>query len=110
MRGISALHLEATRKHKKLALTSVNELKTAKFSGRIKDSKLEPWKVSSDSGSSVASSDAALGFWQFACPCWCNSSEDEPGKDVPACSCSSLTLESDDGDDESVGSTSSVAE
>ena len=68
---ISVLHLEAARArhnkavsgtqgHNQRSLATVNELTTVEFPGRIKNSKLEPWKVSSDSGSSVASSDAAL--------------------------------------------------
>ena len=89
---------------KRQSLARVDELK-AEFPGRrSKDSKLEPLEVNSDSGS-VASSDAALRFLQFAC--LCDSSENEPlESDVPTRR--SLTLESDNGD-ESVGS-SSVAE
>ena len=109
MTTVNALNLQpATIKshqlNKRHYLARVDELK-AEFSGRWgKDSKPEPLEVNSDSGS-VASSDAALRFLQFASPC--DSSENEPlESDVPTCR--SLTLESDDGD-ESVGS-SSVAE
>ena len=109
MTTVNALNLQpATIKSHQLKrhyLARVDELK-AEFSGRwSKDSKPEPLEVNSDSGS-VASSDAALRFLQFACPS-CDSSENEPlESDVPTCR--SMTLESDDGD-ESVGS-SSVAE
>ena len=98
-----AIHYQK-KKPKRHSLACVDELK-AEFSGRwSKDSKPEPLEVNSDSGS-VASSDAAHRFLQFASRC--DSSENEPlASDVPTCR--SLTLESDDGD-ESVGS-SSVAE
>ena len=108
MKTVNALNLQpATIKSHQLKrhyLARVDELK-AEFSGRwSKDSKPEPLEVNSDSGS-VASSDAAHRFLQFASRC--DSSENEPlASDVPTCR--SLTLESDDGD-ESVGS-SSVAE
>ena len=108
MTTVNALNLQpATIKSHQLKrhyLARVDELK-AEFSGRWgKDSKPEPLEVNSDSGS-VASSDAAHRFLQFASRC--DSSENEPlESDVPTCR--SLTLESDDGD-ESVGS-SSVAE
>ena len=108
MTTVNALNLQpATIKSHQLKrhyLARVDELK-AQFSGRwSKDSKPEPLEVNSDSGS-VASSDAAHRFLQFASRC--DSSENEPlESDVPTCR--SLTLESDDGD-ESVGS-SSVAE
>ena len=108
MKTVNALNLQpATIKSHQLKrhyLARVDELK-AEFPGRwSKDSKLEPLEVNSDSGS-VASSDAAHRFLQFASRC--DSSENEPlASDVPTCR--SLTLESDDGD-ESVGS-SSVAE
>ena len=62
-------------------------------------------KEKSDSGSSVASSDAALGFLQFVCRYEYDSSEGERREDVLTCS----SLGSGDCD-ESVGSTSSVAE
>ena len=109
MTTVNALNLQpATIKshqlNKRHYLARVDELK-AEFSGRWgKDSKPEPLEVNSDSGS-VASSDAAHRFLQFASRC--DSSENEPlESDVPTSR--SLTLESDDGD-ESVGS-SSVAE
>ena len=109
MKTVNALNLQPAdiKKHqpKRHYLARVDELK-AEFSGRwSKDSKPEPpLEVNSDSGS-VASSDAAHRFLQFASRC--DSSENEPlESDVPTCR--SLTLESDDGD-ESVGS-SSVAE
>ena len=68
------------------------------------DSKLEPQDVKSDTGSSVASSVAAREFWKSVCGCD-SSEEDEPYEYAPKCS--SLTFGSDE---ESVGSTSSVAE
>ena len=108
MKTVNALNLQpATIKShqlKRRCLARVDELK-AEFSGRwSKDSKPEPLEVNSDSGS-VASSDVAFRWLQFACPC--DGSDNEPlESDAPTCH--SLTLESDDGD-ESVGS-SSVAE
>ena len=115
METISALNLQPTYKWisrrkshqpKGQSLARVDELIKAEYPGRrSKDSKLEPLEVNSDSGS-VASSDAAIRCLQFAC--LCDSSENEPlESDVPTCR--SLTLESDDGDESSVGS-SSVAE
>ena len=119
MRTISALNLQPTlpsagikleirRKSHQLKrhyLARVDELK-AEFPGRwSKDSKLEPLEVNSDSGS-VASSDAAHRFLQFASRCDSSENEPLPESDVPTCH--SLTLEIHDGD-ESVGS-SSVAE
>ena len=87
------------------SLASVDELKKAEFHGmRSKDSMLEHLQVNSDSGSSVASSVAALRCWQTACEC--DSSANEPLEEVPTCG--SLTWGSDDGA-ESVGSSSGAA-
>ena len=109
MKTVNALNLQpATSKSHQLKrhyLARVDELKVEFPGRRSKDSKLEPLEVNSDSGS-VASSDAALRFLQFACLCDSSENEPLPESDVPTCH--SLTLERDDGD-ESVGS-SSVAE
>ena len=71
MKVINALNLEITRisyQRKQQSLARVDELKAGNPGRRSKDSKLEPLQVNSDSGS-VASSDVALRFLQFACLC-----------------------------------------
>ena len=115
---VNALHLELAQPKlplKELELGRKSPQRTKKwYLARLaelkqwsQDSKLEPQDVKSDSGSSVASSVAALKFWKSVCGCD-SSEEDEPYEYAPKCS--SLTTSGIDGDNESVGSTSSVAE
>ena len=112
MRGINALQLDFvhSESHPKLEefwLATLAELKKTTFPPRrSKASEVEPQDVKSDSCSSVASSVAARKLLEFVCECG-SSEEVEFGGN--ALSCSSLELRSD-GSNESVGSTSSVAE
>ena len=122
MAGVNALNLElahptlqgkcelelgrkSPQRTRQWYLAALAELKQATFPPRwSQDSTREPQDVNSDSGSSVASSVAARRFWMSVCGCD-SSEEDVPCEHAPKCS--SLTFGSDE---ESVGSTSSVAE
>ena len=112
MTGINALQLDfvQAKSHSKLEqrrLATLAELKKTTFPPRRSQaSEVEPEDVKSDSCSPVASSVAARQLLEFVCDCG-SAEEVEFGGNAP--SCSSLELRSD-GSNESVGSTSSVAE